>query len=608
MKKIFYLFAIFLGTIIVGCNPMEDIHNDANANSTGVVLEVQLTLTDDDYTDDIDEGGLGLDNTSFSSEEDAKSMLPAFLAERYPYLSNGSSAFVGYNLYIGSAFGIRDYNLDQDDYTFSGSDALGFQSDANPGDYLVDILAANVTNAKEGDYRLAKYFQFTGDFGIVTPTVSLDENFDYGGAAGDLTTVSGGEWEAHSGAGFGPIGYDTSSLSMTDYPSSAIGGSLTVDGAASEDVTNWFSEISSGTVYASTLVNLSAVSDGTYTFHLRDSDFTVGYVARVGAKDDGAGKIVFGIGASSSSLTYGTTPFDLNTTYLLVSSYNIDTGVANLYVLSTAETTEPTTPEATNTGTSGAIITGVSIRQGGGGPTGTFDGIRVANTWSSIMSNDVLEDEVVGDKVAGEMYYVYTGGAWAPATDRFYGITDEDFASMNIESFGSSIQPDDYLPTFLGIKYPYAQEGDNMDIGYTYNSSSSGLGTRGNLYTVIDGVWTAHQSTIATTLQFGLENGTWVPDNTIRYTLIRNDDYEYMASQLTDPEYAGLIGNLANYGDFDYNWSSAQIEYALAILLDHLDPNAEEGQKYLLTYIVYDNGENERSTSFIKTGGEWVAN
>ena len=45
---------------------------------------------------------------------------------------------------------------------------------------------------------------------------------------------------------------------MTDYPSTEIGGSLTVDEAGSEDVTNWFSEISSGNVYASTLVNLSA--------------------------------------------------------------------------------------------------------------------------------------------------------------------------------------------------------------------------------------------------------------------------------------------------------------------------------------------------------------
>ena len=41
-------------------------------------------------------------------------------------------------------------------------------------------------------------------------------------------------------------------------------------------------------------------------------------------------------------------PFALNTTYLLVASYDIETGTANLYVLTTAEATEPAEPTATN--------------------------------------------------------------------------------------------------------------------------------------------------------------------------------------------------------------------------------------------------------------------
>ena len=609
MKRIIYCLVI-LGIVLTGCNPVEDIYKEVDKVDRPIVGEATYTLTSDNYTDDIEDGGLGLSFPNFGSEDDAKAALPAFLDGLYPTWGEGSAVLVGYDLYIGNAFSIRDYNLDQDDYTFSGSDALGFQSDANPGDYLADILADNVSNPDEGDYRRAKYFQFTGAFGIVTPTVSLDENFDYGGAAGDLTAVSGGEWEAHSGVGFGPIGYDTANLSMTDYPSTEIGGSLTVDGGGSEDVTNWFSEISSGNVYASTLVNLSAVSTGTYTFHLRDSDFAVGYVARVGAKDDGSGKILFGIGASSSSLTYGTTPFDLDTTYLLVSSYNIDTGVANLYVLSTAEATEPTTPEATNTGTSGAIITGISIRQGGGGPTATFDGIRVANTWSSIMSNDVLDDEVVGDKVAGEMYYVYTDEAWGPATDRFYGITDEDFASMNIESFGSSIQPDDYLPTFLGIKYPYAQEGDNMDIGYTYDSSSSGLGTRGNLYTVIDGIWVGYESTISTSLQFGHDGDSWVPDNTIRYTF-DGADVSFISSAF-ETIYPGPADNVGFFGSFDRRsgssnfWSDDMLLEAFNALLESGGFVTDEGQKYVLTYVIYNGSTTDETKNVIKTGGVWV--
>ena len=229
------------------------------------------------------------------------------------------------------------------------------------------------------------------------------------------------------------------------------------------------------------------------------------------------------------------------------------------------------------------------------------------------MSNEELDDEAVGDKEAGKMYYIYSGEAWEPTSDRFYGITDEDFAAMNIESFGSSIQPDDYLPTFLGIKYPYAQEEDNMDIGYTYNSSSSGLGTRGNLYTVIDGVWTAYQSTIATTLQFGLENGIWVPDNTIRYTFTE-DDYTFAAQALLlEPGFEAAAGNLDSFGNFNRQggsttWSDDMMITAIGVVLGNNDPSAAEGQKYIVSVDVYNGSSAVETFGLIKTGGEWVAN
>tara|TARA_R110002111_G_scaffold916_1_gene6657 strand:+ start:3381 stop:5201 length:1821 start_codon:yes stop_codon:yes gene_type:complete len=603
MKRIFYCLAI-LGMTFVGCDPMEDIYDDLETTADPIVGSESYTLTGEDYSD------LDLGFGSFSSDEDARTMLPGFLSDRYPFWGEGSSVLVGFDLYVGNAFDIRDYNLDQDNYTFSGSDGLGFNSDDDPQDYLTDILTASVENPSAGDYRRAKYFQYTGDFVIVTPTVSLDENFDYGTAAGDLTALGSTNWEAHSGAGSGPIGYATTSLSMTDYPSSNVGGSITIDADASEDVSSYFPEISSGNVYASALVNLSTVSTGTYSFHLRDSDFAVGYVARVGAKDDGSGNILFGIGASSSSLTYGTTSFDLNTTYLLVSSYNIETGISNLYILDAAEANEPTTPEATSTGEAGAIITGVSIRQGFGGPTAVIDGVRVANSWSAIMSNDVLDDEVVGDKLAYEMYFEFTGTEWEMPSDGFYAITDEDFESMGIESFGSSISPEDYLSTFLDLKYPYAQEGDALDIGYNYESSSSGSGARGNLYTFTDGAWTAYQSTISTTLQFGYVNGMWEPDNTIRYTL-GPDDYAAIATGLA-VAYPNATESMSNYGNMDRRagnaaeWTNSMVLEAINIVLDINVPSAAEDQKYVITIEVYNGSNTTEDFAVIKTGGEWI--
>ncbi len=622
MRKIFFLFAIFLGTIIVGCNPMEDLHDEAKANNPGVVEEVELTLTDDDYDE------LELSFGSFSSEDDAKLLLPDFLADKYPYLSDGSSVKVGYDLFIGRAEGVSDYTDEDDhyflsdaDYALSGSDVSGFYPDVDASDYLVDILTTNIVDPVDGQVALARYVQYTETPMIsITTNYSLEDNLDYGGAAGDLTAVSAGDWEAHSGAGSGPIGYDTSSLSMTDYPSSDIGGSLTVDGANSEDVTNWFTEIESGTVYASTLVNLSAVSTGTYTFHLRDESF--GFRARVGAMDDGFGKVLFGIGADSSTLTYGTTAFDLNTTYLLVSSYDFGTGDSNLYVLSTAEATEPATAEATDiTGTPGTLISGVSIRQGFGGPTGTFDGIRVATSWDAIMTNDTAEI-VEGDKMKTEIFYTYSGGDW-DATEGVYFMQDADFDSMGegsgqpgrFNNFGSSTPPDDYLPTFLSQSSPWAYglEEDEIIMVYDYFSSSSGAQIRGDRYTVIDGMWVGHESVIATTLQFGLEDGVWLPDNTIRYTFTE-ENYTFAGETLeNEPGFENAASNLLNFGNFNRQggasgWSDDMMFTAVSIVLDNINPSAADGQKYIVSVAVYNGSNAIENYSLIKTEGEWVAN
>jgi hypothetical protein len=210
----------------------------------------------------------------------------------------------------------------------------------------------------------------------------LSENFNYGSTAGDLTAVSSGGWVNHSGAN--TVGYAISSLTMASYPSSGIGGSATISPSGSEDVNSVFTEQTSGVVYGGALVNLTALANGNYFLHLKDA--ASNFRARVGAKDNGAGKILFGIGASSSTLTYGSTAFDLNTTYLLIFTYNIDSGESKLHVLTSVVSTEPGSAETTNTGVSGTGIKSVALRQSSGIPTVTIDGVRVATNWSDIVS------------------------------------------------------------------------------------------------------------------------------------------------------------------------------------------------------------------------------
>jgi hypothetical protein len=241
-------------------------------------------------------------------------------------------------------------------------------------------------------------------FSILISTASfgqiLAEDFDYGTTAGDLTTASGGAWVQHSGS-TGPVAYvaEPSSLTMAGYPSSGVGGSASFSGT-SQDVNRSFAEISAGTAYASALVNLSAVGTGNYFIHFNSS----GFRARVGAKDDGNGDILFGIGSSSSTLTYGTTPYSLGTTYLLVFSYEIATGISNLHVLSAVAATEPTTPEATNTGAIGNAINAIAFRQSTNIPAVNIDGVRVADNWTEIMNNSTTPSVTIVTPADGTEY------------------------------------------------------------------------------------------------------------------------------------------------------------------------------------------------------------
>ena len=590
--------------VFTSCDPLEDIYEEVDANASGVAGDVVLTLTDEDYET------LGLSYGSFNSEDEAKEALPGFLSDKYPVWGNRSTALISYDLYVGNAFSVKNYTLSLEDYATSGSTLLGFEVTTTPADYLTDIIAGEYDEANEGDYVSAYYDQYTGSVFTVTPEVSLDENLDYGTVAGDLTTVSGGSWVSHSGAP-NELMYVADGLTMADYPSSNVGGALEISTSGSEDVNTAISpELTSNKVYSSALIKLSEVGDGTYFFHLMEEDGSFNFSARTGAKSDGNGKVLFGIGASSSSLTYGTTAYELDTTYLIVTSYEVETGIANLYVLTAVSDVEPTTPEATNTGNSGNSAKRIGIRQGGGGPSAIIDGFRVANTWSSIMSNETLEDETVGDKETYNAIYTFTEGAWVlPSGNGYYSLTDADFASIGIENFGSSTSAGDYLPAFLNLKYPYALEGDVLNVLYKYVSSSSGEQIRGDAYTKTAGVWVAHESTVVASLQLEHDGSNWLPDNTIKYELVDADYTLIKDTYGENPDFAAAVANLDTYGNIStFNWTDEQIDTVINTVINKHFSGMEEDQKFAITVFVYNGSSQNVVYRYILKGDTYIRN
>ena len=161
MKKLFYLF-MGLGLVLTtSCDPLDDIYTTIDEQETPIVGEATYVLSDDDYDE------LGLVYGSFSSLDDpdddkrAKLLLPPFFAEMFPYWGKNSSVLAGFKLYVGNAPGVSDYTyaddyqLTESDYALSGSDAEGFYPDADPEEYIADILKAGVSSPAEDDIILA---------------------------------------------------------------------------------------------------------------------------------------------------------------------------------------------------------------------------------------------------------------------------------------------------------------------------------------------------------------------------------------------------------------------------------------------------------------------
>lgn len=550
MKKLIYL-SVIIGGLLVGCNPMEDIYDDIDSQENPIVGNAQYTLTDEDYS------ALDREFGNFDSEDQAKDILPSFLSEMYPYWGNGSSVLVGYNLYIGNAEGVSDYTsaqnyvLQSDDYPTAGSNA--YFPNQNPATHVDDVLANKINSPTEGQVVFVEYKQFVNQ-----PVV----------------------------------GY--ANIPQYDYGFNASFNNWTVTDIIGEQ--SWTSQ--------ATYVEGNGYSGG----QVVNEDWLISPSIDLTSETD----IKFQI---NQAINYAT---DISLLKILVSTnYNSTVGAATWNEINLA-----TAPA----GNSNDFILSEEFNFNAyAGQT-----INIALKYQSTDSDaarwrvDQLAIKRVG--ISGQTnttqdYYVYAGGVWKKA-DGVYYLTAADYDSMGTTSgqpgqynnFSSTALPDNYLPTFLDIKYAFAQEGNEMIVMYKYYNGTQ-TQTRGTLYKFTMGVWESHKSTIKTTLQFGHDGTQWVPDNTIRYTLT-GANYDILADHFaTEAGFESAASSMGNYGNLDRRvgnaayWSDEMIVTAMGYLLDNVvAPNAEDGQKYIVTFTIYNGTNTTEDFRLIKDTGVWISN
>lgn len=223
----------------------------------------------------------------------------------------------------------------------------------------------------------------------------LIEDFNY--TAGDLLTAHG--WNLTGTSTTNPIAVSSSGLTFSGYVGSNIGLAAGVNNTG-QDLNKLFTAQTTGSVYASFLVNATATSTaGDYFFHFYDPTANTAFRARTFITNGSTtGKMKVGLTFNASTgPTNMATELNYGQTYLFVAKYKIAAGAVldsvSLYVFAEGDNffSEPATANiGPLVGTAADIIpTGIAIRQFDAAQRITVDGFRVRTEWDMIDDNNV---------------------------------------------------------------------------------------------------------------------------------------------------------------------------------------------------------------------------
>lgn len=112
--------------------------------------------------------------------------------------------------------------------------------------------------------------------------------------------------------------------------------------------------------------------------------------------------------------------------------------------------------------------------------------------------------------------YSYNGSKWAANTSVNL-LQASDYTAMG-QSHPNLEKPDEYLPTYLKVKFPYAKSGDTKLVGYKYYASGK-TSTVCDEYTFNGTLWQKTNGVVEETAQFVRTGGKWMYNPNVEITL-----------------------------------------------------------------------------------------
>ena len=580
MKNLVYLLMMLLGLALTSCEPMEDIHEEVDAaiGEPNVQSAVEIRLTEDDYTTDIEDGGLGLEHTSFNTIEDARALIPRFLSANYPAWGKGSLALVTYDLY--SPLVVQEHTV-----TASGYEALGLSVEYfTDFDQIEEFLKYQFPDLSEG-----AFVELTYDFLSEEKTYQLDEE-DYDVIGEELNDKYADP--AANAAEFNTfeIRVDHDNYWSNDMIIEAIGIALDEEfGNIPGQVYNVTYETYSGSGNYS-VEDISVVFDGNEyvavgarTYQLSYSDY--GYI------ETALG--VYYPGPTANAAQYG--------------SFDVTGGSNNWSEAMILEGLNAVLMDKFPAAQEGAEFE-VTYKVFLGGDEGT----ELRSTTLVLENGKYIESdsEPVVYTVEETQAYALINNNWiVPFT-----LKAEDYTAMGqrFANFDDDEQAAFKITTFLEIEFPYSEEGDLIPVVYEIHVGGGNTETHYANFRFENGEFVLVPNVVQQSLQFGHNGSTWEPDNTIEYTLTKADFAvigEELIDKYPDPaDNAGFFGSFnRTKGNADY-WSDEMLLEAVIIILNDIAPNPEEGQKYVIHFATFTGSLGMESISVIYQDGEWVLN
>lgn len=184
-------------------------------------------------------------------------------------------------------------------------------------------------------------------------------------------------------------------------------------------------------------------------------------------------------------------------------------------------------------------------------PDFLFDADTVVNKPDYILyltSEYINENE---EKQDTSITYEFAGGSWTVAET--YILTADNYASMGEpgehNNFSDDVLPDNYLPTFLKINFPYAQKEDVQYLIYEYYSETTD--TKMSAYRFDGENWAEFYNQ---SRRFGHDGKSWTFDPTIKLTMTA-EDYMFIVNKVKND--SELSDYVSSYGDSEYYYGAS---------------------------------------------------